>query len=50
MGVGSALAQASLLLMVGQYFKKNRERVEVLVEASTGLGAIMAGCNELLVH
>ena len=38
MGVGTSMAQNSLLVMIGQYFKKRREKVETILESAAGLG------------
>ena len=32
------MAQNSLLVMIGQYFKKRREGVEMVLESSAGMG------------
>ena len=32
------MAQNSLLVMIGQYFKKRREKVETILESAAGLG------------
>ena len=38
MGTGISMAQNSLLVMIGQYFKKRREGVEIVLESSAGVG------------
>jgi len=38
MGTGISMAQNSLLVMIGQYFKKRREGVEMVLESSAGVG------------
>ena len=38
MGMGISMAQNSLLVMIGQYFKKRREGVEMVLESSAGVG------------
>ena len=40
-GVGVGLAREAATLMVGQYFKRRREVVEVMLVASSGLGVTL---------
>ena len=40
LGLGVSMVQASHAVMIGQYFKKRREVVEVAVEASVGAGVL----------
>lgn len=37
-GIGSAMIRDTAILMVGQYFKKKREVVEIILLAGQGLG------------
>ena len=51
MSTGTAMAQNSFMLMLGQYFKKRREVVEVIVVGGTGAGiALMASVMDFTVR
>ncbi|GIY97564.1 uncharacterized protein CEXT_552461 [Caerostris extrusa] len=41
MALGLSLARVTSSLMIGQYFKRRRERVEVIVASGTGCGVII---------
>ena len=43
LGIGVALTRDAATLMVGQYFKRRRELVEIFLVASYGLGISLMG-------
>ena len=42
-GIGVAMTRDAATLMVGQYFKRKRELVEIFLVASSGLGVSLMG-------
>lgn len=51
MSTGIAMAQNSFMLMLGQYFKKRRELVEMIVVSGTGAGiALMSSALDFTVR
>lgn len=41
LGIGVGLSRDASSLMVGQYFKRKREMVEIIVVSGSGLGIIL---------
>ena len=48
MAGGISMAQYSFMLMLGQYFKKRRELVEIIIVSSSGAGQTASFWNIVL--